>query len=114
MRKLNIGNYLFFFFLALFQSEMESVIKLHFDQTKFPCSGQYVRARDGDSLSAILLADVAFDKNAPESGTIISSQQSLLLEFFSDEMVVARSSCSGGFLAHVSAYCKYNTKKMIN
>ncbi|KAK0170185.1 hypothetical protein PV328_010778 [Microctonus aethiopoides] len=90
----------------LIQSEIESVVKLHFDQTKFPCAGQYVRARDGDSLSAELLADVAYDKNAPESGTVISSEQNLLLEFFSDEMVVTRASCSGGFLAHASIFLK--------
>ncbi|XP_057319380.1 uncharacterized protein LOC130663870 isoform X2 [Microplitis mediator] len=90
----------------LIQTESGSVVKLHFDQTKFPCSGQYVRARDGDSLSAELLADVAVDKNAPESGTVVSTGQSLLLEFFSDEIVVARTSCSGGFLAHASMLLK--------
>nr|CCQ71382.1 hypothetical protein CcPL8.018 [Cotesia congregata] len=88
----------------LIQTEPGSVVKLHFDQTKFPCSGQYVRARDGDSLSAELLADVAIDKNTPESGTVMSTAQSLLLEFFSDEITVARASCSGGFLAHVSIF----------
>lgn len=90
-----------------FQTEPGSVVKLHFDQTKFPCSGQYVRARDGDSLSAELLADVAIDKNTPESGTVMSTAQSLLLEFFSDEITVARASCSGGFLAHVSIFGKF-------
>ncbi|CAG5094029.1 Similar to Adamts1: A disintegrin and metalloproteinase with thrombospondin motifs 1 (Rattus norvegicus) [Cotesia congregata] len=90
----------------LIQTEPGSVVKLHFDQTKFPCSGQYVRARDGDSLSAELLADVAIDKNTPESGTVMSTAQSLLLEFFSDEITVARASCSGGFLAHVSIFAK--------
>lgn len=91
----------------MLQTEPEYIVKLHFDQTKFPCTGQYVRARDGDSLSAELLADIAFDKNPPISGTIYSTEQSLLLEFFSDEMVVARSSCVGGFLAHATTFRKY-------
>ncbi|XP_063995525.1 uncharacterized protein LOC135172933 isoform X2 [Diachasmimorpha longicaudata] len=90
----------------LIQTEAEYAIKLHFDQTKFPCPGQYVRARDGDSLSAELLADIALDKSPSESGTIISSEERLLLEFFSDEIVVARASCVGGFLAHASIFLK--------
>lgn len=91
----------------LIESAPESVVRLHLDQTKFPCPGQYVRARDGDSLSAELLADVACDKNAPESGTVVSSESSMLLEFFSDEMTAAGESCIGGFLAHASTLRKW-------
>lgn len=85
------------------------MIRLHLDQTQFPCPGQYFRARDGDSLSAELLTDVAFDKGAPATGTIFSSGQSLLLEFFSDEHTASGESCVGGFLGHASTFRKrYN------
>ena len=82
--------------------DVNSTVKLHLDQAKFPCPGQYVRARDGDSLNAKLLVDVAFDKKIPSTGTVVSTQHALLLEFFSDEITAAGESCIGGFLAHVT------------
>lgn len=85
-----------------FQSDSNHFVRLHLDQAKFPCPGQYFRIRDGDSLGAQLLADVAFDKSPPATGTVISTNQSLLLEFFSDEVTAAGESCVGGFLAHVT------------
>ncbi|XP_034934058.1 uncharacterized protein gogo isoform X2 [Chelonus insularis] len=91
----------------LVQAEPRSVVKLHFYQSKFPCAGQYVKARDGDSTSAELLADIAYDRNIPESGTVISSGQNLLLEFFSDEIVASRTACAGGFLAHATTFSNY-------
>ncbi|XP_043281584.1 uncharacterized protein gogo isoform X2 [Venturia canescens] len=90
----------------LVQAQPDSVVRLHLDQTRFPCPGQYVRARDGDSLSAELLADISCDKSAPESGTIVSTESNLLLEFFSDEITAAGESCIGGFLAHASTLPK--------
>ena len=91
----------------LIQADPESVVKLHLDQTKFPCPGQYLRARNGDSLSAELLADIACDKNAPVSGTVVTSESNLLLEFFSDETTAAGESCIGGFLAHASTFREF-------
>lgn len=88
----------------LIQTLPEFVVRLHLDQTRFPCPGQYVRVRDGDSLSAELLADIACDKNPPESGTIVSTEPNLLIEFFSDEITAAGESCIGGFLAHASTF----------
>jgi hypothetical protein len=86
------------------------VIRLHLDQTQFRCPGQYFRARDGDSRSAELLTDIAFDKNAPATRTIFSSGQSLLLEFFSDELTASGDSCVGGFLGHASIFRKCQIK----
>lgn len=82
------------------------MIRLHLDQTQFPCPGQYLRVRDGDSLSADLLTDIAFDKSTPATGTIFSSGQNLLLEFFSDELTASGGSCVGGFLGHASMFGK--------
>ncbi|KAG5323137.1 SSPO protein, partial [Acromyrmex heyeri] len=71
----------------LLQAKSNYIIRLHLDQTQFPCPGQYFRARDGDSLSAELLTDIAFDKSALATGTIYSSGQNLLL----DDIMVGRA-----------------------
>ncbi|CAL1681661.1 unnamed protein product [Lasius platythorax] len=94
----------------LLQAKSDYVIRLHLDQTQFPCPGQYFRARDGDSRSAELLTDIAFDKSAPATGTIFSSGQNLLLEFFSDESTASGDSCVGGFLGHASMFQKLYEK----
>ncbi|GAB1859485.1 Acetylcholine receptor subunit alpha-like 2 [Camponotus japonicus] len=94
----------------LLQAKSDYVIRLHLDQTQFPCPGQYFRIRDGDSRSAELLTDIAFDKSAPATGTIFSSGQNLLLEFFSDESTASGDSCVGGFLGHASMFKKLYEK----
>ncbi|XP_015594659.1 uncharacterized protein LOC107267440 isoform X2 [Cephus cinctus] len=88
----------------LIQTAGEYTVRFHLDQARFPCPKQYIKVRDGDSLSAELLADVAFDKSEPPTGTVISSENSLLVEFFSDEMAAEIESCVGGFLAHVITF----------
>ncbi|KAM0731380.1 SCO-spondin [Formica fusca] len=93
----------------LLQAKSDYVIRLHLDQTQFRCPGQYFRARDGDSRSAELLTDIAFDKSGP-TGTIFSSGQNLLLEFFSDESTASGDSCVGGFLGHASMFQKLYEK----
>ncbi|XP_014468051.1 PREDICTED: uncharacterized protein LOC106740996 isoform X2 [Dinoponera quadriceps] len=94
----------------LLQAKSDYVVRLHLDQTQFPCPGQYFRARDGDSLSADLLTDIAFDKSTPPTGTIFSSGQNLLLEFFSDGLTASGDSCVGGFLGHASMFQKLYEK----
>ncbi|KAI4489498.1 hypothetical protein M0802_011033 [Mischocyttarus mexicanus] len=84
----------------LVEARPNFVVRLHVDQARFPCPGQYFRVRDGDSLSANLLTDIAFDKSLPPTRTVISTGEHLLLEFFSDEITTAGESCVGGFLAH--------------
>ncbi|XP_014612298.1 PREDICTED: uncharacterized protein LOC106791281 isoform X3 [Polistes canadensis] len=84
----------------LVEARQNFLVRLHVDQAQFPCPGQYFRVRDGDSLSANLLTDIAFDKSLPSTRTIISTGVHLLLEFFSDEITAAGESCVGGFLAH--------------
>ncbi|XP_012054704.1 PREDICTED: uncharacterized protein LOC105617761 [Atta cephalotes] len=99
----------------LLQAKSNYIIRLHLDQTQFPCPGQYFRARDGDSLSAELLTDIAFDKGAFATGTIFSSGQNLLLEFFSDEHTALGDSCVGGFLGHASIFQKlYENKTSVS
>lgn len=88
------------------QAKPNHLVRFHLDQTQFPCRGQYFRARDGDSLSAELLTDIAFDKSAPATETIFSSGQNLLLEF-SSELTASEDSCIGGFLGHASMFRKH-------
>ncbi|XP_046626875.1 uncharacterized protein LOC124308332 isoform X1 [Neodiprion virginianus] len=88
----------------LVQAEADHRVRLHLDQARFPCKEQYVRVRDGDSLTAELLADVAFDKNSPISGTVTSSDTHLLVEFFSGEESAVHASCVGGYLAHATMF----------
>ncbi|XP_026675492.1 uncharacterized protein LOC108632393 isoform X2 [Ceratina calcarata] len=95
----------------LLQAETNFVIALHLDQLQFPCPGQYFRIRDGNSLNANLLVDVASDKMHRTVKTLISSGQNLLLEFFSDELTASGDACTGGFLAHAAVLDRKYLKK---
>ncbi|XP_076221898.1 thrombospondin-1 like protein golden goal isoform X2 [Nomia melanderi] len=95
----------------LLQARANFVIGLHLDQLQFPCPGQYFRVRDGNSLSADLLTDVASDKMQPTAKTLISTGENLLLEFFSDELTASGDACIGGFLAHAAILDKKYLKR---
>ncbi|CAK9822132.1 SSPOP [Anthophora retusa] len=95
----------------LLQAQAHFVIGLHLDQLQFPCPGQYFRVRDGNSLNANLLIDVASDKIQHTAKTIISTGQNLLLEFFSDELTASGNVCIGGFLAHAAVLDKKYLKR---
>nr|XP_012143340.1 PREDICTED: uncharacterized protein LOC100879745 isoform X2 [Megachile rotundata] len=95
----------------LLQAETNFVIGLHLDQLQFPCPGQYFRVRDGNSLNADLLIDVASDKIQHPKKTLISSGQNLLLEFFSDELTASGDACIGGYLAHAAVLDKKYLKR---
>ncbi|KZC09359.1 PREDICTED: uncharacterized protein LOC107187597 [Dufourea novaeangliae] len=95
----------------LLQAHENFVIGLHLDQLQFPCPGQYFRVRDGNSLNADLLTDVASDKMQFTARTLISSGENLLLEFFSDELTASGDACIGGFLAHAAVLDKKYLKR---
>ncbi|XP_076233758.1 thrombospondin-1 like protein golden goal isoform X2 [Calliopsis andreniformis] len=95
----------------LLQAEENFVIGLYLDQLQFPCPGQYFRVRDGNSLNADLLADVASDKMQHITKTLMSSGPNLLVEFFSDELTASGNACIGGFLAHVAILDKRYLKR---
>ncbi|KAK9304257.1 hypothetical protein QLX08_004258 [Tetragonisca angustula] len=94
----------------LLQAQTNFVVGLHLDQLQFPCPGQYLRVRDGNSLNADLLIDVTFDK-MQFTKTLISTGQNLLLEFFSDELTASGNVCIGGFLAHAAVLDKKYLKR---
>lgn len=91
----------------LVQAKPGHVLRLYFDQARFPCQGQYARLRDGDSLIDELLADVSSERTAgmPQmQQRIVTSGPRMLLEFYSGEAVLeaTEAPCLAGFLAHVA------------
>lgn len=71
------------------------------DQFNFPCGNQWLKIRDGSSLSSVLLADLS-----GEPGTVPkqvnSTGANLLLEFYTDDVAMGGQMCDGGFLAEAS------------
>jgi hypothetical protein len=85
--------------LNLTKADKGFTIRLKIDFFRLPCSVQYLKIRDGDSLVSELLADFYGGTNdLPSSVTTTDSQ--MLLEFFSDELASMGESCGGGFLGH--------------
>lgn len=72
------------------------------------CGAQKLKVHDGNSRGAILLAEwpgeggKTISSNQPSTQPIIASGQSLLLEFYSEEISAAGNACSGGFLVSAS------------
>ncbi|XP_017775966.1 PREDICTED: uncharacterized protein LOC108562210 isoform X2 [Nicrophorus vespilloides] len=85
----------------LIQADEEYIIEFRVEQFHLPCGTQWLKIRDGSSLSATLLADLTGD---PEStpAVVNSTCSSLLLEFYSDEISTSNQFCGGGFLAHAT------------
>ncbi|XP_063909126.1 uncharacterized protein LOC135126861 isoform X3 [Zophobas morio] len=85
----------------LIQADEEFIIQFKVEQFHLPCGTQWLKVRDGSSLSANLLADLS---GAPDTtpSVVNSTGPNLLLEFFSDEIAVGGQICGGGFLAHAS------------
>ncbi|XP_063242535.1 uncharacterized protein LOC134542316 [Bacillus rossius redtenbacheri] len=82
----------------LVQANPGYVVRLSVDHFRLPCASQWLKVRDGDSLSARLAAQLAGGRASARSVT--SSGPSLLLEFFTDELLAGGAECGGGFLAH--------------
>lgn len=83
----------------LIQADSEHRIRFKTDFFRLPCPTQWLKIRDGDSLSSELIAEyIGGNGNFPEA--IISTESQILLEFFSDELSTLGQLCGGGFLAH--------------
>ncbi|KAH0816631.1 hypothetical protein GEV33_006160 [Tenebrio molitor] len=85
----------------LLQADEEFIIQFKVEQFRLPCGTQWLKVRDGSSLSANLLADLSGAADTTPS-VVNSTGSNLLLEFFSDKIVVGGQICGGGFLAHAS------------
>lgn len=87
---------------------MDHVVKFKVDHFHLPCSQQWLKVRDGSSLSATLLANLEGNTEIiGRSKSVQSTGRYLLLEFFSDELLAGGEGCGGGFLAHASQISKY-------
>ncbi|EDW70471.2 uncharacterized protein gogo [Drosophila virilis] len=104
----------------LIQVDGEATISLQLSFLRLPCGTQYIKVRDGPSLSSTLLlelnGDAATRRTAAEAAGHIglplateSSGAQLLVEFFSGDMTANgtssggydAASCTGGFMANV-------------
>lgn len=91
-----------------FQADHDHVIRFKVDHFRLPCGSQWLKLRDGNSLSAQLVAQlVGTPYKTPPA--VISTGPHLLLEFFSDELMAAGEICGGGFLAHAQQIRKYES-----
>lgn len=67
-----------------------------------PCSNQYLRIRDGDTLQADLIGKYVGGMEN-QLDLIESSGSQLLIEFFSEDLSnMDHGLCGGGFLAHAT------------
>lgn len=85
----------------LVQADDSFRARFKLDFIRLPCSSQYLKVRDGDSLSSQLIAEFMggiVAVNEPQA--VIASGSQILVEFFSDELASMGESCGGGFLAH--------------
>ncbi|XP_055696759.1 uncharacterized protein LOC129797908 isoform X1 [Phlebotomus papatasi] len=91
----------------LVQADEKCHILFKLDFFRLPCATQYLKIRDGDSLSSELIGEfIGGYTRVPDSATSSGSQ--MLLEFLSDELASMGESCGGGFLAHVQQICHQN------
>ncbi|CAH0553889.1 unnamed protein product [Brassicogethes aeneus] len=85
----------------LIQSDQNNIIQFKVEQFHLPCGTQWLKIRDGSSLSSNLLTHLTgVPRTTPT--TVNSTGPNLLLEFFSDESAAMGQMCGGGFLAQAS------------
>lgn len=97
----------------LVQADEKCHIRFKLDFFRLPCATQYLKIRDGDSLSSELIGEfIGGYTRVPDSATSSGSQ--MLLEFLSDELASMGESCGGGFLAHVQQICTYARENSVD
>ncbi|XP_035780365.1 uncharacterized protein LOC118460285 [Anopheles albimanus] len=76
-------------------------VRFTVDFHKFPCDGQWLKIRDGDSVADELLLQYGMDQSEPSSpgdGVAQASGNMLLVEFFSRKTENYDEACNAGFL----------------
>lgn len=85
-------------------------IRFKFDFFRLPCTTQWLKVRDGDSLTSELIGNFLggnlIDDTYPKP--VVSTNPQILLEFFSDELETTGQACGGGFLAHAQQIRLFN------
>ncbi|KAI4458483.1 thrombospondin type i domain-containing 1 [Holotrichia oblita] len=92
----------------IIQADEEYIIQLKVEQIYLPCDMQWLKVRDGTSLSATLLDDLKGYAPAPLP-IINSTGSNLLLEFESGSFHL----CGGGFVVQAMQTSKYPTSRSI-
>uniref|UniRef100_A0A336L527 CSON003189 protein n=1 Tax=Culicoides sonorensis TaxID=179676 RepID=A0A336L527_CULSO len=86
----------------LIQADEGHQIQFKLDFFRLPCSNQYLRVRDGDTLQADLIGGYigGMENNL---NVLESTGPQLLIEFFSDDLTHSNNGlCGGGFLGHAT------------
>uniref|UniRef100_A0A182R148 CUB domain-containing protein n=1 Tax=Anopheles farauti TaxID=69004 RepID=A0A182R148_9DIPT len=74
-------------------------VRMSIDFHKFPCDGQWLKIRDGDSVADELLLQFGADRSAEPAGTMAEATGNMLLvEFFSRKTDQYDEACNAGFL----------------
>ncbi|XP_050088578.1 uncharacterized protein LOC126572908 [Anopheles aquasalis] len=76
-------------------------VRFTVDFHKFPCDGQWLKIRDGDSVADELLLQFGMDQSDPSSSgdsVVQASGNMLLVEFFSRKTENYDEACNAGFL----------------
>ncbi|KAB0800461.1 hypothetical protein PPYR_06201 [Photinus pyralis] len=81
----------------LIEADEAHMIQFRVEQFRLPCTSQWLKIRDGSSLSAILLADISGGSDI-DTPIINSSGSNLLLEFYSNEDESSSHLCNGAFV----------------
>ncbi|XP_071051599.1 uncharacterized protein [Onthophagus taurus] len=88
----------------LIRAEEDYVIEFKVEHIFLPCETQWLKIRDGSSLSDNLLEDLRGYPN-PTPSVVNSTGPNLLLEFFGNEDYSTQS-CGGGFVAQAAQKLK--------
>ncbi|KAF5301841.1 hypothetical protein FQA39_LY10626 [Lamprigera yunnana] len=81
----------------LIEADVGHMVQFKVEQFSLPCNTQWLKIRDGSSLSANLLADLT--GGSDKFTTVVNSTGSnLLLEFFSNEEETSSHLCHGAFI----------------
>ncbi|XP_044756599.1 uncharacterized protein LOC123315099 [Coccinella septempunctata] len=81
------------------QADVHCIIQFKIEWFESSCGIQWLKIRDGMTLSSLLLAHFS-DLTETRSTIINSTGSTMLLEFFSEEMMTNGQTCGGGFLAY--------------
>lgn len=78
------------------------------DFFRLPCSNQFLKIRDGDTLQSDLIGEYIGGMENKLS-QIESSSSQILIEFYSENLSdLDHGLCGGGFLGHAMQICKFN------
>ncbi|XP_055904948.1 uncharacterized protein LOC129940590 [Eupeodes corollae] len=85
----------------LIQVDGDDTISFEISFLRLPCVSQYIKIRNGPSLSSALLTELISNDDIETQSTWESTGQHILVEFYSGDSNLIEASCTGGFLANI-------------